>query len=218
MNITLYYSPYSEALAVYVALTEAGAGFQVQAINPRKGEDRTPEYTRITPTQRIPAMTIDGKPLTEVVAMMYFIAHAFPEAGLLPGNFDDEARAIALLTWCASGIHPHVQRLAHPARFCEAPGHESLKRQAIASIHKTFGIAEQRLEGREFLFERFTSADIYLFWCFRRASIAGAPLPAQYPNCNAFFSRVEARPSVQKVYAFEREVLEAFGWGAGSAH
>lgn len=218
MKITLYYSPYSEALVPYVALTEAGADFEVRPINPRKGEDRTPEYTRITPTQRIPAMTIDGKPLTEVVAMMYFIARAFPDAGLLPGNLDDEARAIALLTWCASGIHPHIQRLAHPARFCEAPGHESLKRQAITSLHKTFGVAEQRLEGHEYLFEHFTSADIYLFWCFRRASIAGAPLPARFPNCSAYYHRVEARASIQKVHAFERTVLDAFGWGTGPEH
>lgn len=69
MKLTLYYAPVACSLVPYVTLTEAGADFDVQTVNLRTGGQKTPEYSQINPSQKVPVLLIDGKPLTENVAI-----------------------------------------------------------------------------------------------------------------------------------------------------
>ena len=54
MKIALYYAPNTCALAPYVTLTEAGANFEVRALNYRKRENFSPEYLKINPKHKVP--------------------------------------------------------------------------------------------------------------------------------------------------------------------
>src|SRR5580700_10418933 len=108
MQLVLYYSPITCALAPYITLTEAGAAFEVRPVNLRKGENRTPDYLRLNPKHQVPTLVIDGQPLTENVAMQIWINRNFPAAKLLPSDPMQELRAISLLSFCASGIHPFL--------------------------------------------------------------------------------------------------------------
>jgi len=118
MQLTLYYAPISCALVPYVALTEARAQFDVRVINVRGGEQLSADYLKINPKHKVPVLLVDGQPLTENVAILQWIAHQFPEARLLPTGFD-AFKAISLLTWCASGIHPHLTPNLAPERYCD---------------------------------------------------------------------------------------------------
>jgi hypothetical protein len=69
------------------------------------------------------------------------------------------------------------------------------------------------LAGREFFFDHFTAPDAYFFWCFRRATQFKLDLSA-FPNCLAHMERMRARPSVQKVEAYEKEVQAQFARAA----
>ena len=68
MKIELYYAPNTCALAPYVTLTEAGADFEVRPLNFRKRQNLSPEYLKINPKHKVPALVVDGKILTENVA------------------------------------------------------------------------------------------------------------------------------------------------------
>jgi glutathione S-transferase len=69
MEIALYYAPNICALASYITLTEACADFEVRPLNLRKRQNFSPEYLKINPKHKVPAFVVDGKILTENVAI-----------------------------------------------------------------------------------------------------------------------------------------------------
>ena len=122
MKLELYYAPKTCALVPYVTLTEAGADFRVHNMNSRSGALKTPEYLRLNPKHKVPVLVIDGEPLTENVAIQIFINRTFPQAKLLPQDPHQEIKAISLMAWFASTIHPHLTPNARPENYCDLPG------------------------------------------------------------------------------------------------
>ncbi|HTT80923.1 MAG TPA: glutathione S-transferase family protein [Stellaceae bacterium] len=214
MPLTLYYAPTTCALVPYVTLTEAGAAFDVRPLNFRKGENRTPEYLRLNPKHKVPTLLVDGQPLTENVAIQLWISRQFPAARLLPADPMQEVRAISLLAWCASGVHPFLSRINSPPRVCDLPGSdESVRRLAAEQLFENYHVADDLLAGREWFFDHFTAVDAHFFWCFRRGTQFDLDLSA-FPNCRAHFARMQARASVRKVLAYEAEVMRGFASAA----
>jgi glutathione S-transferase len=214
MPLTLYYAPQTCALVPYVTLTEADAEFEVRNINNRAGQNRSPEFLAVNPKHKVPVLIIDGEPLTENVAIQIWIARRFPGARLLPADPAEEIKAISLMAWCASGIHPHLTPNARPQNYCDLPGsEESVKRVANKLLFEDFAIADERLAGREWFFAHFTAVDAYFFWCFRRALSFKLDVSG-FRNCVAHFERMQSRASVQQVVAHEKRVQEEFARAA----
>lgn len=209
MKITLYYAPIACSLVPYVALTEAGAEFDVHVVNFMKGEHLGPEYMKLNPKHKVPLLSVDDELLTENVAILQWIAREYAEAKLLPTG-RDEFRAISLMSWCASGIHPTLTPNVMPQKYCDLPGSEdNVKQCAHKVMHEAFGIAEDLLTDRDWFFDHFTIPDIYFFWCFRRARQFQLEV-SQYQNCSAHFDRVAERESVKILVTFEAEVLAGY--------
>ena len=214
MRLLLYYAPNACSLVPYVTLTEAGAPFEVRALNFRKSQHVTAEYMQINSKHKVPVLVIDGSPLTENVAIQTWIARTFPAAKLLPADPMQELHAISLLAWCASGIHPFLSRINSPARVCDLPGaEESVQRLAAEQLFENYRIADDKLGDREWFFDHFTAVDAHFLWCFRRGTQFNLDL-SQFKNCVAHFERMKQRPSVQKLLAYEREVLTTFAQAA----
>jgi len=214
MPLVLYYAPNACSLVPYVTLTEADASFEVRPLNMRKSQHMTAEYLQVNPKHKVPVLVIDGTPLTENVAIQSWIARNFPAANLLPADAMQELKAISLLSWCASGIHPFLSRINSPARVCDLPGaEESVKRLAAQQLFENYKIADDLLAGREWFFDHFTAVDAHFFWCFRRGTQFELDL-SQFKNCTAHFERMKQRPSVQKLLTYEQQVLTAFAQAA----
>jgi glutathione S-transferase len=214
MDIVLYYAPNTCALAPYVTLTEANATFTVRPLNFGKGEHRSPDYLKLNPKHKVPLLVVDGQDLTESVAIQTWIARQFPQARLLPSDPWLELKATALMSWCSSGIHPFLARINSPPRVCDVPGAaESVRKLATEQLHENFKIGDDLLAGREFFFDHFTAPDAHFFWCVRRAGQLEVDLSG-FKNCIAHFERVQKRPSVQKLLAFEKSVQDQFAKAA----
>jgi len=210
MEIVLYYAPITCALVPYITLTEANAEFEVRPLNFRKQQQRSAGYMKLTPKHKVPLLVIDGKTLTENVAIQTWIAHTFPQAKLLPTDPWQELKAISLLSWCSSGIHPYLSRINNPPRVCDMPdADDSVRELAAGQIFENFQIAEEMLAGREYFFDHFTAVDAHFFWCFRRATQFELDLSA-FPNCITHFERMKDRASAQKLLVFEKEVQAGF--------
>jgi glutathione S-transferase len=214
MEIVLYYALNTCALAPYVTLTEADASFEVKPLNFRKNEQRLPAYLRLNPKHKVPLLVVDGDPLTESSAIQIWIARNFPQAKLLPSDPWQELKAISILSWCSSGIHPYLSRINSPSKVCDVAGAEQGVIQAAKSfLFESCKIAEDMLAGRKFFFDHFTAADAHFFWCLRRGAQLGAEA-AEFPNCMAHFERIKKRPSVQKLFAYEKAVQAQFAKAA----
>jgi glutathione S-transferase len=206
MEIILYYAPNACSLVPYITLTEASARFEVRPLNLRKDQQRSVDYCKLNPKHKVP--------LTENVAIQIWIARNFPQAKLLPDDPWQHLQAISLLAWCASGIHPYLSRINSTSRVCDLPdAHDSVRRLAEGLLFESYKIANDMLAGREYFFDHFTAADAHFFWCFRRGSQFDLDL-SEFQNCSAHFERMRARPSVQKLLAYEKAIKQEFAQAA----
>ena len=214
MEILLYYAPIACSLVPYVTLTEAGANFAVRTINLRKEQQRSADYLKLNPKHKVPLLVVDGKPLSENVAIQIWIARNFPKAKLLPADSWQELQAVSILSWCSSGIHPYLARINSPSKVCDLPDTgESVRKMAVGPLFENYKIADGMLAGREYFFDHFTAADAHFFWCFRRGLQFKLDLSG-FPNCSAHFERMTNRPSVQKLLSYEKAILEEFAKAA----
>ncbi len=214
MKLELFYAPKTCALVPYVTLTEAGAEFTIHNMNSRSGQLKTPEYLKLNPKHKVPVLVIDGDPLTENIAIQIWIARQFPKARLLPQDPKAEIKAISLMAWFCSTIHPHLTPNARPENYCDLPDSaEAVKRAGNKLLFEDFTLADRMLAGREFFFDHFTAPDAYFFWCFRRAISFKLDLSG-FPNCMAFVERLQQRPSIQKLAAHEKQVEAEFAKAA----
>ena len=210
MKIQLYYAPITCALAPYITLTEAKAKFEVTPLNFPQKQNMSIEYMKLNPKHKVPLLIVDGKSLTESVAIQQWIARAFPEANLLPTDAWDEFRAISMLAWCSSGIHPYLSRINGPQKVCDISNtDESVRRLSAQTLYENFQIAEDLLIGREYFFDNFTAVDAHFFWCFRRGMQFELEL-SKFNNCMVHFEHMKSRPSVKKLLAYEKEVQNEF--------
>ena len=214
MEILLYYAPIACSLVPYVTLTEANANFEVRTINLRKEQQRSADYLKLNPKHKVPLLVVDGKTLSENVAIQIWIARNFPNAKLLPADSWQELQAISILSWCSSGIHPYLARINSPSKVCDLPDTgESVRKMAVGPLFENYKIADGMLAGREYFFDHFTAADAHFFWCFRRGLQFKLDLSG-FPNCSAHFERMTNRPSVQKLLSYEKAILEEFAKAA----
>ena len=214
MKLTLAYCPAACSLVPYVLLTEAGAEFDTLPVNLGKGQNNSPDYLRINPKGKVPALIIDGIPLTENIAIQHWISQQYPQAALMPAEPFAYAQALSVMAWCASAMHPKLTQQARPARYCSNPDMaEDVKALGSQGLFEQFEIADAMLAGREWFFDRFGCADAYFYWCFRRGS-QFKPDVTGFKHCMAHKERMEQRASVRKLLAYEAQVQAQFATAA----
>jgi glutathione S-transferase len=159
--------------------------FESRPISFAKREQHAPDYLAINPEGKVPTLLIDGRPLTEVAAILYYLANRFPEAGLWPpGGLEAEAEAISWMSFIASTIHP-------------------ARRIGVERWREVFDIAERRLGGRQWTVERYSIADIHLFRLYWRFVNTVKPAPAGLPGLSAHYGRMMERPAVRRTIEIE---------------
>ncbi len=214
MKLQLCYAPQTCATVPFITLTEAGADFEVLNLNSRSGDLKKPEFLKLNPKHKVPVLIIDGEPLTENLAIQVWIARNFPAAKLLPQDSLTEIKAISLMSFCGSGIHPHLTPNARPENYCDLPNSaENVKKVGNKLLFEDFAVMDNLLAGREWFFDHFTACDAYFFWCFRRGISFKLDL-SQFKNCMAHWERMQQRASVQKLIAHEKRVMDAFAKAA----
>ncbi len=214
MDIKLYYAPITCALVPWITLTEAGAEFEAIPLNFRKGENNSPEYLAINPKHKVPLLVVDGRTLSENVAIHQWVDQTFPDAGILPRDPWDRLQAVSMLSWCSGGIHPYLRQINNPAKVAELPeAADSIVALSRSVIEENFGIGDNLLEGKDYFFGDFTAPDAHFFWCCRRATQFDIPLDP-FPNVAAHFDRMLNRDIVKRLLAFEKSVQDQFAKAA----
>ena len=186
--LTLYFAPGSSSMAQHIALHEIGVAFECRPLSFAKKEHRTPAYLALNPEGRVPTLSIDGRALTEVAAILFYLAKRFPEERLLPeGDIEAEAQAISWMSYLAATVHP-------------------ARSYGIDHARSVFGIADRRLGNREWALERYSIADIHLFRLYWRFRNSLHPAPSEHPNLSAHHDRMMARPAVQRTCELEAAI------------
>jgi glutathione S-transferase len=186
LMLTLYFAPGSSSMAVHIALHEIGVAFESRPLS-FKRDMRAPELLALNPEGKVPVLLVDGRPLTEVAAILFYLAKRFPEAELLPrDDVEAEAQALSWMSFIASTLHP-------------------ARRHGLDYARKVYGIADRRL-GSGWALGRYSIADIHLFRLYWRLANSLHPAPETFPNLTAHFQRMMARPAVQRTIAIESAI------------
>ena len=198
MMLKLYYSPGACAMASHIALEEAGADYQLEKIDLRAGQQKTPEYLAINPLGVTPALATDQGVLTQNAAIVLWVAQQHPAAGLAPEDPFALARLNAFNGNLASSVHPAMGRVL----FMGLEG-EALDQAAEAALGKLRSVEEKLIDQPWVFGERYTVSDGYLSVFTRWARQAGMLDPSRFPKLNAHLDRVQARPAVRRVLEAE---------------
>ncbi len=192
----LYYSPGSCALAVHIALAEAGLKYETEAVDLRATPHKTAGgkiYTDVSPKGYVPALVLDnGELLTEGQVLLQYVADLAPQKALAPkaGEFA-RYRLQEWLAFVSTEIHKGFGPLWNPASTAEQ------KDAAWTKLASRIAYVNEVLKDKEFLMGAFSVADAYLFTCLRWTGFFQKPL-TPYPHVLKWMERVIARPGVRQ--------------------
>ena len=186
--LTLFFAPGSSSMAPHIALHEVGATFEAQPMSFKHNDMRKAEFLNINPAGKVPTLLIDGRPLTEVAGILFYLARRFPDAGLLPsGDIEAEAHVVSWMSFIASTLHP-------------------ARKQGLDHVREVYKVADRRLGDGWVLGKRYSVADIHLFRLYWRMFNSLKPASGEFPNLDAHYARMMARPAVQKTIEVETAV------------
>lgn len=201
MSYTLYYSPGSASLAVHWLLIETGLPFEAKLVSIDEGANRSPEYLRVNPSGRIPALTIDGVARTESAALLMLLAERHPEKKLapLPGS-PDRAAWLEMMVFLANTLLPAMRDWFYAQTDGEPSGAEAVKALARRRIESAWDRLDAHLaDGRTHMIGGELSTADFLATMIMRWS-RNMPRPAHtWSNLAPYIRRMRGMPSFIEV-------------------
>jgi len=189
-------------MASRIVFYEAGADVEfTQVDNKSKTLPDGSDFCAVNPLGQVPVLrSDDGALLTENGAILPFIADCFPEAGLAPAGRSEHARMQQWLGFVGTELHKAVFT---PLLDSRAP--EDAKAYARDKAGTRFDVLEKHFAFREFLLDRFSVADAYLFAVLNWTAFVGINL-TQWRHVDAYFKRLSQRPSVARALGEEMQM------------
>ncbi len=204
----LFWAKSMGSMVAEVLFEEIGIEYEKVSIDVEKAENRSAEFLAINPLGQIPTLVLpDGTVMTESAAMVLQITDRHPEAKLAPPAGSPEgARFQRWLLFMATTIYPAEQRLFYADRVTtDASAVAGIEACARTDMDSYFAILNDALDpGPYLLGESFSAVDVYL-WMFVKWHPDMTQLLADNPRIARLVELVEARPSVAKVWAENRE-------------
>lgn len=202
--LKLYTARATIGLACEIALEEAGADHEAVRLNFAENEQRGDAYLAINPKSRVPALETDRGIITEVPAILGYIARTHPAAGLVPGADDAFALAQAesFLSYLCSWVHPAA---AHRVRGNRWADDEAAIAEMRRKAPEVFGAALRLIDTTLFkgpwvLGEAYSVCDPYLYVVAGWISRDGLDW-ADYPRLADHTARMNERAAVKTVLA-----------------
>lgn len=209
--IDLYYWTTPNGHKVSILLEEAGLEYSVRPVHIGKGEQFAPEFLKIAPNNRIPAI-VDHAPadggepiaLFESGAILEYLADKSGQ--FLPRETRARFEVLQWLYWQMGGVGPMAGQNHHFVRYAPEPIPYAIERY-VKETARLYGVLDRQLAGREYVAGDYSIADIAIYpwaklWEMQRQRLE------DFPNMAAWLERIGARPAVQRAYALVEKVNE----------
>jgi len=202
----LYFSPMACSLASRISLYEAGADdtrfIEVDPKTKRTLSDK--DYLQIYPLGLVPLVRLDdGSLLSENAAILQYIAARYPQAELAPRDDIERARLQQWLCFIGTELH---KGLFIPLFDQKAP--DGTRAHTLKKYESRLNYLDNHLTGREFLLDRFSVADAYLYTILNWTAPTRVDL-TPWPAIKAYHERLQKRPSVAKAFQEEFALYRA---------
>ncbi len=205
--LKLYYAAHTCSLATHIVLEEVGADYSTVRVDFAQEQQKSPEFLKVNPKARVPALVTDRGILTETPAMLVYVAQSFPKSRL--ALMDDPfafAQVQAFNSYLCSHLHvAHAHRM-RGHRWVDADDTASIaamQRKVPESVGGAFELIEREmLKGPWVMGEHYTICDPYLFTLAQWLEKDGVD-PARVPRVADHRRRMSERPGVKKAIAEE---------------
>jgi GST-like protein len=201
--IDLYFWTTPNGLKPLIFLEEVGARHKVVPVDIGAGEQFTPEFLRISPNNRIPAI-VDHEPadggaplsLFESGAILLYLAEKFGR--FLPEHLRGRNEAIQWLFWQMAGLGPMAGQTHHFRNYAPEKIPYAIDRY-VKETNRLYGVLDHRLSDREFVAGDYSIADMAIYpWILPEGQ---GQNPEDFPNVARWRDKIAARPAVQRAKA-----------------
>jgi GST-like protein len=212
-EIELYYWPTPNGWKIAIALEEMGLPYRVKLVNIGAGEQYDPEFLKIAPNNRMPAIVDpegpDGKPISvfESGAILMYLAR---KTGSFYGATERERVAVEeWLMWQMGGVGPMAGQAHHFVKYAPSldPPQDLpyAKNRYRAEVARLYGVLNRRLEANRFVAGEFFSIADMAIWPWASLWEGQQQSLEDKPNMKRWLDEVSARPAVQRGRALAAE-------------
>ncbi|UCH75223.1 MAG: glutathione S-transferase [Rhodospirillales bacterium] len=182
---------------ISIALEEMDLPYTVHAINIGKGEQHQPDFLKISPNGKIPAIvdTETGIRMMESGAILLYLAQ---KTGKLMPAGDKYWEAVEWLMWQMGGLGPILGQVHHFVFYNKGMSEYSEERYS-KEMNRLYGVLDERLAGRDFIVDDFSIVDCACFPWIARWDRQEQDLN-KFANVKRWYYAVAARPAVQRGY------------------
>lgn len=210
--IELYYWPTPNGWKISIMLEECGLPYTIKPIHIGKGEQFAPEFLKIAPNNRIPAIVDPdgpgGAPISvfESGAILQYL-------GRKTGQFyptEERARVACeeWLFWQVGGLGPMAGQANHFRIYAPEKVQYGIDRYTN-EVNRLYGVMNRRLEGRDYLAGEYTIADMACIGWARSWERQGQNIK-DFPNLERWLDRMHARPAVERGLAVFAEARQNY--------
>jgi glutathione S-transferase len=178
-----------------IGLAETGAPFEKREVNLLAGQQKTPEYRRVHPLGRIPALDDGGVVVWESGAILLYLADRFPEAGLMPRPLAERGQVYQWLTFGETNIHAYMGPMGFQMlRKAPEARDQGILDRGRKRMPEVLAVLDRQLAGKEYVVGAFSIADCACAPWLDTAPALGIDL-TPYANVERWLGRMRARPS-----------------------
>lgn len=201
--IRIYGFPYTRSTRATWALEEAGAEYEFIPVDLSRGEHKKPEFLKVNPGGKVPALVDGDLILTESAAICTYIGEKFPASGLVPININERAHYFQWCFFAMSELEAPLWTMAKHSRLLPQEHRvPEVAESCVWEFHRAANLLAQHIESREFAVgNQFTAADILLGGTLNWARKAEIRLESTV--LESYADRMATRPGL--VRARERE-------------
>ncbi len=203
--IDLYYWGTPNGLKISIALEEMGLDYQVTPINILEDDQFQPDFLKISPNNKIPAIVDQDGPNHQAISVFEsgaILQYLGRKTGLFYPQ-DEQARVEVeqWLMWQIGGFGPMLGQNHHFNKFASEEVPYAVER-FMKETKRLYSVLEKQLIGQQFVAGEYSIADIAIYPWIRRCEWQKINLE-DYPNVKAYMQRIEARPAVQRALAIQ---------------
>jgi GST-like protein len=183
---------------ISIALEEFGLPYTAHAVDISKDEQFKPEFLKISPNNRIPAIVDrdNGLSLMESGAILIYLGDKTGK--FLPKDGEARYRTIEWLMWQMGGPGPMFGQVHHFVKYNKGKAPYAEERY-LKEAHRLYGVLDRRLAKAEYLAGTYSIADMATWPWVSRFEWQTVDLN-QYPDVLRWYKAIAARPAVEKGY------------------
>ena len=200
--ITLYTWSTPNGRKASIALEELGLPYEVRPVDIGKDEQFEPDFLRISPNNKIPAIVDGDFTLFESGAILLYLAE---KAGKLlpPTGTPEYWRVVEWLMWQMGNFGPQLGQAHHFLTFNRGKSEYAEKRYHGEAL-RLYRVLDERLAGREFVADELSVADIAIWTWASRYDYQHIDLD-DFPNVRRWYVQLAKRPAFQRGYSVPKE-------------